>query len=370
MPRSSRHRPPPLLVVVGARSRASTLPTSSARRPSAPRTSEVIAGGTLYPRARCRGAAVDARGPRRSWRSLAALRHRPRGRAGRGDDRGNVIALGFTVVFARVLGASGYGSLAGALSAFIIMMVPGSALQIAVAREVSHDLARGQPERRGGRAPLARRGSPWPTLVVAVVAIPLRAADRGADQRRRGLGGRRHAGHGDALGDASRSCAARCRASGTYRAVGAQHRRRGLVAARSSRSLLVGVGLDVTGAFLGIAACRWWRSALVLAMPLRPRLPAAVRGVRAGRACATCSPAPGRPVLALTLLFALQEVHVIVVKHEADERRRRLLRGRGGGRQGDHLGRDRARALPAAGGRAARARSAWTPARSCCARSG
>ena len=49
----------------------------------------------------------------------------------------NVISLGFTIVFARILGASGYGSLAALISAFIILMVPGSALQIAVAREVS-----------------------------------------------------------------------------------------------------------------------------------------------------------------------------------------------------------------------------------------
>ena len=42
------------------------------------------------------------------------------------------IALVFTVVFARLLGADDYGSLAARLSAFIILMVPGSALQIAV----------------------------------------------------------------------------------------------------------------------------------------------------------------------------------------------------------------------------------------------
>ena len=57
----------------------------------------------------------------------------------------NVIALAFTIVFARVLGASGYGSLAALLSAFIILMVPGSALQVAVAREVSRDVAAGDP---------------------------------------------------------------------------------------------------------------------------------------------------------------------------------------------------------------------------------
>src|SRR3712207_7257283 len=54
----------------------------------------------------------------------------------------NVLALVFTVVFARLLGASGYGSLAALISSFIILMVPGSALQIATARVVSHAIDR------------------------------------------------------------------------------------------------------------------------------------------------------------------------------------------------------------------------------------
>ena len=72
---------------------------------------------------------------------------------------GNVIALAFTVVFARVLGASDYGSLAALLSAFIILMVPGSALQIAVARDVS---TRGRVRRRerGRRGPPLARAAP------------------------------------------------------------------------------------------------------------------------------------------------------------------------------------------------------------------
>ncbi|MEA2280665.1 MAG: hypothetical protein QOK21_1272 [Solirubrobacteraceae bacterium] len=49
----------------------------------------------------------------------------------------NAIALLFTVIFARLLGASGYGSLAVLLSTFLILAVPGSALQVAVAREVA-----------------------------------------------------------------------------------------------------------------------------------------------------------------------------------------------------------------------------------------
>ena len=62
----------------------------------------------------------------------------------------NTIALLFTVVFARVLGASDYGSLAALVSTFIILTVPGSALQIAAAREVSHAVAANDPTAGSG----------------------------------------------------------------------------------------------------------------------------------------------------------------------------------------------------------------------------
>jgi len=48
----------------------------------------------------------------------------------------NLLALVFTVIFARVLEPSGYGSLAVLGATFIVMMVPRSALQVAAAREV------------------------------------------------------------------------------------------------------------------------------------------------------------------------------------------------------------------------------------------
>ena len=73
-----------------------------------------------------------------------------------------------------LLGADDYGSLAALLSAFIILMVPGSALQIAVAREIS---TRSRPRRPAPRRPGVRR---WlsrlalATCLVAAAAIPLR----------------------------------------------------------------------------------------------------------------------------------------------------------------------------------------------------
>jgi glycosyltransferase involved in cell wall biosynthesis/O-antigen/teichoic acid export membrane protein len=221
----------------------------------------------------------------------------------------NVIALAFTIVFARLLGATDYGSLAALLSAFIILMVPGSALQIAVAREVSKDVAAG-----GGHAGAGVRR--WlghlllATAAVALLAIPLRpllAAALNVDEQwaaaavpvtamlwmlvsvERG-----------ALQGLQR-----------YRLVGWSII--GEAAARLAFALLlVGVGLDVTGAFLGtvlsLAAV-----GLLLSVPLFRLVPLEnakpLRELLAGAWV---------PVLGLMLLFALQEVHVIVVKHEAD----------------------------------------------------
>ena len=58
---------------------------------------------------------------------------------------GNVLALLFTVVFARRLGQTGYGSLSALISTYIILMVPGAALQTTVARELSASIAAGDP---------------------------------------------------------------------------------------------------------------------------------------------------------------------------------------------------------------------------------
>src|SRR4051812_37320777 len=85
----------------------------------------------------------------------------------------NVVALVFTVVFARVLGATDYGSLATLMSAFIILMVPGSALQVAVAREVSASLAAGERDAGAGVRHWVTRLL-LAALVVAAVAILLR----------------------------------------------------------------------------------------------------------------------------------------------------------------------------------------------------
>src|SRR4051812_30375416 len=49
----------------------------------------------------------------------------------------NLVAVVFTVLFTRLLGADGYGSLAALLNLTVILFVPGSALQVAAAREAT-----------------------------------------------------------------------------------------------------------------------------------------------------------------------------------------------------------------------------------------
>src|SRR5438445_11223159 len=83
---------------------------------------------------------------------------------------GNFVALAFTVVFTRWLGGSRYGSLAALLSTFIILMVPGAALQTAVARDISAGVASGDPATGAS----VRRWLPSPLIAPAVlIAIPI-----------------------------------------------------------------------------------------------------------------------------------------------------------------------------------------------------
>jgi O-antigen/teichoic acid export membrane protein len=57
----------------------------------------------------------------------------------------NGIQLVFTVVFTRLLGAAGYGTLAALVSAFLILLVAGQSVQVAAAREAALDQL-GHPE--------------------------------------------------------------------------------------------------------------------------------------------------------------------------------------------------------------------------------
>jgi O-antigen/teichoic acid export membrane protein len=225
----------------------------------------------------------------------------------------NVLALVFTIVFARLLGASGYGSLAVLMSAYIILMVPGSALQIAVAREVGGEVGAGSEHAGAGvRRWLLRLA--LVALVVGLVAIPFRsdlAALINVDELWAAAAVPLTAVLWAIL------CVERGALQGfrRYKVVGLS-----IVGDASARIafalLLVAAGLDVTGAFLG-ATLAFLAVALVLLVPLARELPPTEREGHRGPPLRKLLADARAPVVALTLLLALQELHLIIVKHEA-----------------------------------------------------
>src|SRR3954466_2681151 len=63
---------------------------------------------------------------------------------------GNVVSLVFTLVFTRVLGQSGYGSLGALISTFLLLTVPGYPLQTTGARGGRGALGAGARAAGGG----------------------------------------------------------------------------------------------------------------------------------------------------------------------------------------------------------------------------
>ena len=228
----------------------------------------------------------------------------------------NVVALIFTIAFARILGASGYGTLAALVSTFIILQVPGSAVQITVAREVSTALAAGREAPAAGVLRWLERVA-VATVAVAAAAVLLREP------------------LADAIGVDTPWAAAATLATGCvwllasiergalqgfqrYRAVGLSIV--GEAVARLGFGLaLVGVGLGVTGAFLG-TGLSVLGMALCLAVPLRHELTkSGSLGVAPDRRFRDLVGKAWAPMAGLALLLTLQEIHVIVVKHQATD---------------------------------------------------
>lgn len=228
----------------------------------------------------------------------------------------NVVSLVFTVVFARVLGEDGYGSLITLLSAFLILAIPGQALQVAVAREVSR-------EADAPDSALAANVRSW-AGTLAALALLLTAV---ATLARRPLA--------DLLGvDVEWGAAAippiACawmllclergvlQGIGSYFAVGASLM--GEALARLAFALaFVGAGLGATGAFLGTGASVL-AVAAVLAVLIRQRLTGGGADGKARRPLGRLVREALVPLVALGLFALLQNLDVIVVRNLADER--------------------------------------------------
>lgn len=225
----------------------------------------------------------------------------------------NLLGLAFTVVFARILGKSGYGSLAALVAAFLILSIPGTALQVTVAREVSGALAIGA-DARGAAIRGWMRHLLFAAVGVTVVSIALRGPIGSV------IGVKAHWAAGAVIPTAALwlvLCVQRGALQGfqRYRLVGASLV--GEAATRLIFSLILwGAGLGIAGAYLGSTASIGAMAAL-LGLALHRELDTAPPGHKppvgerlrdlAGRAWA--------PLVALALIAVLQNIDVIVVKH-------------------------------------------------------
>jgi glycosyltransferase involved in cell wall biosynthesis len=215
----------------------------------------------------------------------------------------NAIALVCTVVFARWLGIGHYGTLASLLACFLILTVPGSALQATVARDVSQDP--GGPAER-----LARRAM----SAVLLLALPLAgvlALARGPIASVLGVNLEWAAAAAVWFGWLWIALSIRrglFQGHRRYRPIGAS-----LIVEAGGRLLfgilLLALGLGATGALLGTGfaiAAAWAVLARADRKPLRRGRPSDLWALtRRG----------GAPLIALSLVAVIQSADVILVRH-------------------------------------------------------
>jgi O-antigen/teichoic acid export membrane protein len=222
----------------------------------------------------------------------------------------NGVAVVFTVVFARLLGRDDYGALAALTSTFLILSVPGVALQVAASRAtatgrigLAHEL----------RATLDR----WTRRVLLVTAA---LAVAGAALREPlaaliGVGEEWAAAATLPTGglwlllSVQRGALA---GLGVYRPVGLS-----IIAEQAGRLVLavalVVAGLGTTGAYLGMPLAMALTAAALGALLARHEVPgAAPAGAWPLRALAREATVP---IAALLLLAALQNMDVVLVRH-------------------------------------------------------
>jgi glycosyltransferase involved in cell wall biosynthesis/O-antigen/teichoic acid export membrane protein len=287
-------------------------------------------------RLRAMGAAAEARARGFTWEATAAqafavlegardagrprLRHAlARSESGKAAGlaaatlANNAIQLVFTVVFTRLLGKAGYGSLAALISAFLILLVAGQAAQVAAAREVALD-------RLGDRALLRTTLRAWTIRVLAALVVVAAVSALLRDPLAHLIGVPEHPWAAAAIPltgclwlliSLQRGALQGLR---TYAPVG-----KSIVAEALGRLLcgllLVAVGLGVTGALLGTPLA-FALVAAGLGLVLARRLGPAESGRRVPRTLRSLVGDAWVPIVGLFLVAALQNVDVIVGRHE------------------------------------------------------
>jgi glycosyltransferase involved in cell wall biosynthesis/O-antigen/teichoic acid export membrane protein len=224
----------------------------------------------------------------------------------------NAIQLLFTVVFTRLLGAAGYGTLAALISAFLILLVAGQSVQVAAARESALDRL-GHPEAVRATLRAWTRRLLLALLVVSALSVLFRAQIAGAV-------GVREAPWGAAailptgvlwmLISLQRGALQGLRA---YAPVGTSIVAEG-VGRLCCALILFAVGLGVTGAMLGTPLA-FALVAIGLEVVLHRRVGPVVDTGSAVRSLRGLIGDGWVAIVGLFLLAALQNVDVIVAKH-------------------------------------------------------
>lgn len=224
----------------------------------------------------------------------------------------NGIQLIFTIVFTRLLGADGYGSLAALVSTFLILMVGGQAIQVAAARETAlHHLGDGR------RLAATLNGWVRQLLIALVVVTALSLIFQ--DPLARLVGVPEHPLAAAAILPTGVLWLLLSLQRGTlqglhaYGPVGLS-----LVGEAFGRLLcglvLVLAGAEVTGAFLGTPLA-FALTAVGMAWVIRKRLGSA-QDARTARTLRSLLAGAWAPIGGLALLALLQNVDVIVVKRQ------------------------------------------------------
>jgi O-antigen/teichoic acid export membrane protein len=222
----------------------------------------------------------------------------------------NLVAVAFTVTFTRLLGASDYGSLAALLNLSVILFVPGSALQVAVARA-------GTLGRLGTAGDLSATLARWSRQLVAALAVVAAASALARAPLAAAL-------------DIEQEWAAAAvpptavlwlllslqrgllQAAREYRAVGVSIVLEAL-GRLAAGIALVSAGLGVAGAYVGTLTS-FVVVAMALGVLLRRRLGPSMAGAHTYPLRSLARDA-ALPIAALAVVAALQNIDVILARH-------------------------------------------------------
>jgi O-antigen/teichoic acid export membrane protein len=227
----------------------------------------------------------------------------------------NAIQLVFTIVFTRLLGATGYGTLAALVSAFLILFVAGQSVQTAAAREAALDRL-GNPEQLRATLRAWTRRLLIGFVAVTAASLLLReqlAALIGVDDVPWAAAAIPPAGALWMLVSLQRGALQGLR---QYRPVGVSIVVEGLGRLLCGLVLVAG-GLDVTGALLGTPMA-FALIALWLERELHRSIGPVGEGHGPPRTLRSLIDDGWVPILGLLLLASLQNIDVIVAKHRLD----------------------------------------------------